>query len=93
MTLESEGTDALDVAVAGADFSGLAAPGRCGWRRLERRYTAERRARYRADPELWVDLVEQAAVEDVTLIGEAPATTTLRDARPRSWRRDAGTAP
>ena len=31
------------------------------------------RERYREDPQLWVDLVEQAAVEDVTLVGEAPA--------------------
>jgi len=31
------------------------------------------RERYREDPALWVDLVEQAAVEDVTLVGEAQA--------------------
>lgn len=47
--------------------------GRCGWRQLERRYTQEMRERYRADPELWVDLVEQAAGEDVTLVGEPQA--------------------
>jgi uncharacterized protein YeaO (DUF488 family)/endogenous inhibitor of DNA gyrase (YacG/DUF329 family) len=49
------------------------AAGRCGWRQLERRYTAEMRERYHTDPELWVDLVEQAAVEDVTLVGEPKA--------------------
>jgi uncharacterized protein YeaO (DUF488 family) len=45
--------------------------GRCGWRQLERRYTEEMRTCYRNDPELWIDLVEQAAVEDVTLVGPA----------------------
>ena len=48
------------------------AAGRCGWRQLERRDTAEMRERFREDPQLWVDLVEQAAGEDVTLVGEAP---------------------
>ena len=45
--------------------------GRCGWRQLERRYTEAMRARYRADPQVWVELAEQAAAEDVTLVGEA----------------------
>ena len=40
---------------------------------MERAYTEEMRDRYQADPELWVDLVEQASVEDVTLVGESPA--------------------
>jgi uncharacterized protein YeaO (DUF488 family) len=44
--------------------------GRTGWRRFERRYTEEMRALYRADPRLWIDLVEQAAlaVGDVVLV-------------------------
>jgi len=46
--------------------------GRCGWRQLERRSTEEMRERYRADPQLWVDLVEQAAVEDVVLVTAVP---------------------
>jgi uncharacterized protein YeaO (DUF488 family) len=45
--------------------------GRAGWRRFERRYTAEMRALYRRDRSLWLELVEQAAVEDVTLAGAA----------------------
>ena len=49
-----------------ADFTA----GRAGWRQFERRYTAEMRASYRADPQLWIDLVEQAAlgVGDVVLV-------------------------
>jgi hypothetical protein len=49
-----------------ADFTA----GRCGWRRFERRYTEEMRTLYRADPQLWIDLVEQAALEegDVVLV-------------------------
>jgi hypothetical protein len=49
-----------------ADFTA----GRAGWRQFERRYTAEMRARYREDPRLWIDLVEQAAFEvgDVILM-------------------------
>src|SRR5687768_17220639 len=49
-----------------ADF----AAGRTGWRQFERRYTAEMRASYRTDPQLWIDLVEQAAlgVGDVVLV-------------------------
>jgi len=52
-----------------ADFTA----GRAGWRQFERRYTAEMRALYKADPQLWVDLVEQAAFEvgDVILVCEA----------------------
>jgi uncharacterized protein YeaO (DUF488 family) len=44
--------------------------GRAGWRQFERRYTEEMRARYRADPQLWIDLVEQSAFEvgDVILV-------------------------
>ena len=42
-----------------ADFTA----GRAGWRRFERRYIDEMRALYRADPQLWIDLVEQAALE------------------------------
>ena len=44
--------------------------GRAGWRQFERRYTEEMRALYRADPRLWIDLVEQAAFEvgDVILV-------------------------
>src|SRR5262245_10497440 len=44
--------------------------GRAGWRQFERRYTAEMRASYRADPRLWIDLVEQSAFEvgDVILV-------------------------
>jgi uncharacterized protein YeaO (DUF488 family) len=44
--------------------------GHIGWRQFERRYTEEMRARYRADPQLWIDLVEQAAsdVGDVVLV-------------------------
>jgi hypothetical protein len=43
--------------------------GRAGWRQFERRSTAELRASYRADPQLWIDLVEHAAIEvdDVVL--------------------------
>ena len=41
-----------------ADFTAA----RIGWRQFERRYTAEMRARYREDPQLWIDLVEQAAL-------------------------------
>jgi hypothetical protein len=48
------------------------AAGRCGWRELERRYTEEMRTLYRRDRALWVDLVEQAALVDVTLTGGAP---------------------
>src|SRR5262249_11183071 len=49
-----------------ADFTA----GRAGWRQFERRYTEEMRAAYRADPQLWIDLVEQAAFEvgDVVLV-------------------------
>ena len=49
-----------------ADF----AAGWTGWRRFERRYTEEMRALYRADPQLWIDLVEQAALDagDVVLV-------------------------
>ena len=49
-----------------ADFT----VGRAGWRLFERRYTEEMRARYREDPQLWIDLVEQAAlaVSDVVLV-------------------------
>ena len=49
-----------------ADFTA----GRSGWRQFERRYTAEMRALYRADPQLWIDLVEQAALDagDVILV-------------------------
>jgi hypothetical protein len=49
-----------------ADFTA----GRAGWRRFERRYTEEMRASYREDPQLWIDLVEQAAlgVGDVVLV-------------------------
>jgi hypothetical protein len=62
--------------VAGSAFAPSAAlladfaAGRAGWRQLERRYTAEMRARYRADPQLWIDLVGQAAfgVGDVVLV-------------------------
>ena len=44
--------------------------GRAGWRQFERRYTDEMRVRYREDPQLWIDLVEQAALDvgDVVLI-------------------------
>jgi uncharacterized protein YeaO (DUF488 family)/endogenous inhibitor of DNA gyrase (YacG/DUF329 family) len=69
----------LDVAAPASAFAPSpelaadVATGRCGWRQLERRYTAEMREHYRADPELWIDLVEQAAVEDVTLAGEPRA--------------------
>jgi hypothetical protein len=56
-----------------ADLQADVDSGRCGWLQLQRRYTAEMRERYREDPQLWVDLVEQAAVEDVTLVGEAQA--------------------
>ena len=45
--------------------------GRAGWRRFERCYTAEMRTLYRRDRDLWIELVEQAAVEDVTLAGAA----------------------
>ena len=37
-----------------ADFTA----GRAGWRRFERRYREEMRAVYRADPQVWIDLVE-----------------------------------
>ena len=49
-----------------ADFTA----GRAGWRRFERRYIDEMRALYRADPQLWIDLVEQAGLEggDVVLV-------------------------
>jgi uncharacterized protein YeaO (DUF488 family) len=49
-----------------ADFTA----GRVGWRQFERRYTEEMRASYRTDPQLWTDLVEQAAFEvgDVILV-------------------------
>ena len=49
-----------------ADFTA----GRLGWRQFERRYTEEMRALYRADPQLWIDLVEQAALDvgDVVLV-------------------------
>ena len=49
-----------------ADFTA----GRCGRRQFERRYTAEMRTLYRSDPQLWIDLVEQAAlgVGDVVLV-------------------------
>src|SRR5262245_37479449 len=49
-----------------ADFTA----GRAGWRQFERRYTEEMRAAYRTDPQLWIDLVEQAAfdVGDVILV-------------------------
>jgi hypothetical protein len=49
-----------------ADFTA----GRAGRRQFERRYTEEMRVSYRADPQLWVDLVEQAAFEvgDVILV-------------------------
>ena len=49
------------------------AGGRCGGRQPGRRSTEEMGERYREDPRLWVDLVEQAAGEDVTLVGGAPA--------------------
>src|SRR5215211_600319 len=49
-----------------ADFTA----GRAGWRQFERRYTDEMRACYREDSQLWIDLVEQAAlgVGDVVLV-------------------------
>ncbi|HEX2325428.1 MAG TPA: hypothetical protein VHQ00_08505, partial [Chloroflexota bacterium] len=49
-----------------ADFTA----GSIGWRQFERRYTVEMRLLYRADPQLWIDLVEQAAFEvgDVVLV-------------------------
>jgi uncharacterized protein YeaO (DUF488 family) len=50
---------------------GALATGRAGWRLFERRYTEEMRALYRRGRDLWVELVEQAAVEDVTLTGAA----------------------
>jgi hypothetical protein len=50
-------------------FAGSAA-GRLGWRQVERRHTEEMRALYRADPRLWFDPVEQAALDagDVVLV-------------------------
>jgi hypothetical protein len=44
--------------------------GRCGWRQFERRYTEEMRTLYRADPQMWIDLVQQAALDagDVILV-------------------------
>ena len=42
---------------------------RIGWRRFERASSDEMRALYRRDKGLWVDLVEQAAVMDVVLVG------------------------
>ena len=41
-----------------ADFTA----GRAGWRQFERRYTDEMRECYREEPQLWIDLVEQAAL-------------------------------
>jgi uncharacterized protein YeaO (DUF488 family) len=70
---------ALDVAsptsalAPSAELAAAGAAGRCGWRQRERRYTAEMRGRYRQDPQLWIDLVEQAAVEGVTMVGEPQA--------------------
>jgi uncharacterized protein YeaO (DUF488 family) len=53
------------------DLLAALAAGRAGWRQFERHYTAEMRALYRRDRALWVELVEQAAVEDLTLAGAA----------------------
>lgn len=47
-----------------ADFTSA----RIGWRQFEGRYTDEMRALYRADPQLWIDLVEQAAFDVVDVI-------------------------
>jgi hypothetical protein len=43
---------------------------RIGWRQFERAYVDEMRALYRRDKSLFVDLVEQAMVMDVVLVGE-----------------------
>ena len=53
-----------------ADLLADCTAGRAGWRRFERRYREEMRAEYRADPQVWIDLVEQAALEvgDVVLV-------------------------
>jgi hypothetical protein len=37
--------------------------GRAGWRQFERRSTDEMRALYKANPQLWIDLVERTAFE------------------------------
>jgi uncharacterized protein YeaO (DUF488 family) len=70
-----------------ADFTA----GRCGWRRFERRYTEEMRAHYRRDPSVWIDLVEQAAVDvgDVTLVCDecGPQPPGGGEARVRCHRR------
>jgi uncharacterized protein YeaO (DUF488 family) len=70
-----------------ADFSA----GRCGWRQLERRYTQEMRDLYRRDPSVWIDLVEQAAVDDgdVTLVCDecGPEPRGGGEARVRCHRR------
>jgi hypothetical protein len=65
--------------------------GRCGWRQLERRYTQEMRDHYRRDPSVWIDLVEQAAVDvgDVTLVCDecGPEPPGGGEARVRCHRR------
>jgi len=70
-----------------ADFTA----GRIGWRRYERRYTEAMRALYRADAQLWIDLVEQAALEvdDVVLVCDecGPAGSGAGEASARCHRR------
>ena len=74
-------------AVLLADF----AAGRAGWRQFERRYTEQMRARYREDPQRWIDLVEQAAlgVGDVVLVCDAcgPERPGAGEALVRCYRR------
>jgi hypothetical protein len=65
--------------------------GRAGRRQFERRYREEMRALYRADPQLWIDLVEQTAsdVGDVILVcGECgPERPEVGEALARCHRR------
>ncbi|HET7770082.1 MAG TPA: hypothetical protein VFN74_14995 [Chloroflexota bacterium] len=47
--------------------------------RFRREFVHELRGRFRADPTPWVDLCEQAALEDVWLVGEPTVTEVLKD--------------
>jgi hypothetical protein len=46
---------------------------------FEREYRQQLRGFYRSDPRVWVELVEQAAVEDVWLVGEPVVAQLLRE--------------
>ena len=47
--------------------------------RFRREFVHELRGKFRSDPGPWSDLCEQAAIEDVWLVGEPTVTGVLRD--------------